>query len=63
MKVVVDRSVCEAHGVCTSILPEVFDLDEEEVLQIREGELADGEVASAEQAVASCPLGALRLSR
>jgi ferredoxin len=63
MKVEVDPSICEAHGVCTSILPEVFDLDDEEVLQIRDGELAEDEVKRAEQAVVSCPMGALRLSR
>ncbi|MGW4210794.1 ferredoxin [Lentzea sp. NPDC004789] len=63
MKVEVDPAVCEAHGECVSILPEVFSLDDDEVLQIREGELAEGEVARAERAVASCPMGALRLSR
>ncbi|HEX8865158.1 MAG TPA: ferredoxin [Lentzea sp.] len=63
MKVEVDPALCEAHGECMAILPEVFDLDDDEVLQIREGELASGEVAAAERAVASCPMGALRLSR
>ncbi|MET9626504.1 ferredoxin [Lentzea sp. NPDC006480] len=62
MKVGVDPSVCEAHGECMSILPEVFDLDDDEVLQIREGELSPEEVPLAERAVASCPMGALRLS-
>ena len=42
MKVAVDPALCEAHGQCMSILPEVFDLDDDEVLQIREGELAVG---------------------
>ncbi|MEV6710487.1 ferredoxin [Lentzea sp. NPDC051208] len=63
MKVGVDPSVCEAHGECMSILPEVFDLDDDEVLQIRDGELAPAEEPLAERAVASCPMGALRLSR
>jgi ferredoxin len=63
MKVDVDPSLCEAHGECMSILPAVFDLDDDEVLQIRAGELAPGEEESAERAVASCPKGALRLSR
>ncbi|MET9232049.1 ferredoxin [Lentzea sp. NPDC003310] len=63
MKVGVDPALCEAHGECMSILPEVFDLDDDEVLQIRDGELAAAEEASAERAVASCPMGALRLSR
>ena len=39
MKVGVDPALCEAHGECMSILPEVFDLDDDEVLQIRDGEL------------------------
>ncbi|MEV6236111.1 ferredoxin [Lentzea sp. NPDC051838] len=63
MKVEVDPALCEAHGECMAILPEVFDLDDDEILQIRDGELANGEVGQAERAVASCPMGALRLSR
>jgi ferredoxin len=63
MKVGVDPSLCEAHGECMSILPEVFDLDDDEVLQIREGELSSAEEPLAERAVQACPMGALRLSR
>ncbi|MDT7785930.1 MAG: ferredoxin [Pseudonocardiales bacterium] len=63
MKVGVDPSVCEAHGECMSILPEVFDLDDDEVLQIRDGELSPAEIPLAERAVASCPMGALRFTR
>jgi ferredoxin len=63
MKVGVDPALCEAHGECMSILPEVFDLDDDEVLQIRDGELTEDEIPLAERAVASCPMGALRLSR
>lgn len=63
MKVGVDPALCEAHGECVSILPEVFDLDDDEVLQIRDGELTDGEIPLAERAVASCPMGALRFTR
>jgi ferredoxin len=63
MKVDVDPSLCEAHGVCTSILPEVFDLDDDEILQIRPGGVTPAEEPAAERAVASCPKGALRVSR
>jgi ferredoxin len=63
MKVGVDPALCEAHGECMSILPEVFDLDDDEVLQIRDGELTETEIPLAERAVAACPMGALRLSR
>lgn len=63
MKVGVDPSLCEAHGECVSILPEVFDLDDDEVLQIRDGELTSVEEVPAQRAVVACPKGALRLSR
>ena len=63
MKVDVDPALCEAHGECVSILPEVFDLDDDEVLQIRDGGLEEDEVALAERAVATCPMGALRFTR
>lgn len=61
MKVSVDPVLCEANGVCVGILPAVFDLDEDEVLQVRPGELAEAEVESAREAVAACPRNALRL--
>lgn len=61
MKVSVDPVLCEANGVCVGILPDVFDLDDDEVLQVRPGELADGEVEPARRSVAACPRNALRL--
>lgn len=63
MKVSADPSLCEAHGECTAILPGVFDLDDDELLQIRPGELSAAEEEPAARAVAACPKGALRLSR
>ncbi len=34
MRVVVDRDLCEANGVCAGLAPEVFDLDDEDYLHI-----------------------------
>ena len=61
MKVSVDPVQCEANGVCVSIAPDVFDLDDDEVLQVRAGELAADEEEPVSRAVASCPRNALRL--
>jgi ferredoxin len=61
MKVSVDPVQCEANGVCVGIAPEVFDLDDDEVLQVRPGELAEDETERVSQAVLSCPRNALRL--
>jgi ferredoxin len=61
VKVSVDPVRCEANGVCVDLAPEVFDLDDDEVLQVRPGELAAGDVEQVVRAVAACPRNALRL--
>jgi ferredoxin len=61
MKVTVDRELCEANGVCASLVPQIFDLDEDDYLHITPGavpaELAD----QVRLAVQSCPKMALSL--
>jgi ferredoxin len=61
MRVRVDRLACEANGVCAGLVPEVFELDDEDVLHITRAdvppELADG----VRHAVRSCPKLALSL--
>jgi len=58
MEVRVDPLVCEANGVCVGLVPEVFDLDDDE-LHITQpsppAELAD----RVRHAVRSCPKAAL----
>lgn len=61
MKVSVDPVQCEANGVCVDVAPEVFDLDDDEVLQVQTGELRSGEEERVVRAVAACPRNALRL--
>jgi ferredoxin len=34
MRVSVDLDRCEAHGVCTGIAPDVFELDDDDMLQV-----------------------------
>jgi ferredoxin len=61
MRVRVDPLVCEANGVCVGLAPEVFDLDDDDELQVIQpeppGELAD----RVRHAVRSCPKAALIL--
>ena len=61
MRVIVDRDACEANGICEGLVPEVFELDDEDVLHIKldkiPGDLAD----SVRHAVRSCPKAALSL--
>ena len=62
MKVIVDTSICEAHGDCVLAAPEVFDLDDEDnvvrVLQQEPGEELRDQVEEAEQ---MCPVSAIRI--
>ena len=39
MRVVVDRDLCEANGVCAGLAPDVFDLDDEDYLHITAAEV------------------------
>lgn len=61
MKVSVDFDQCEANGICVGIAPDVFELDDEDMLHVAEGEVPADRVAQVEEAVAQCPKAALRL--
>jgi len=60
MDVRVDPTLCEANARCVTVAPEVFALDDDEILHITQpAEGADR--ARIERAVASCPLNALSI--
>jgi ferredoxin len=59
MRVTVDRDACEANAVCAGLVPEVFEVDDEDILHINVAEVP-GELADAVRlAVRSCPKAAL----
>lgn len=60
MRITVDREACEAHGVCESLAPDVFELDDDELLHVVE-EPPGRHVEEARRAVQSCPKMALSL--
>ena len=61
MRVVVDRDLCEANGVCAGLAPEVFDLDDEDYLHILAPDVPADRDDAVRRAVASCPKQALHL--
>jgi ferredoxin len=61
MKVTVDPASCEANAVCVGIIPEVFDLDDDDTLHICQAEVTPEHEDRVRQAVASCPKAALKL--
>lgn len=62
MKVTVDRTRCTGLGICESINPGTFEVDDDGNLVILQDAIADAEVQGVEQAVASCPTEALSIS-
>jgi ferredoxin len=61
MRVTVDPDLCEANGVCANLVPQVFDLDDEDVLHITVPEVPAGLADKVRLAVQSCPKMALSL--
>lgn len=61
MRVVVDFDRCDSTGLCTSIAPELFELDDDDLLLAREGELPPELWPAAEEAARACPKIALAL--
>ncbi|MEV6068847.1 ferredoxin [Nocardia sp. NPDC052001] len=61
MKVTVDLDQCEANGICVGIAPDVFELDDDDVLHIVGAEVPAGDEEDVRTAVAQCPKAALKL--
>jgi ferredoxin len=61
MRVTVDRDLCEANGVCVSLVPAVFDLDDDDYLHIMVDDVPAELADLVRRAVLSCPKMALRL--
>jgi ferredoxin len=60
VKVEVDRDACEANAVCAGLVPEVFEVDDEDQLHILVAEVPPGLADAVRHAVMSCPKAALR---
>ena len=61
MRVEVDRDVCEANAVCAGLVPEVFEVDDDDELHILVTEVPSQLADGVRHAVGSCPKMALRL--
>jgi ferredoxin len=61
MKVIVDFAKCTGLGICESMAPEIFEVNDEGRLVLVKEDIADDELQSVEEAVAGCPTEALRI--
>lgn len=61
-KIVIDINKCEGIGICESILPDVFEVQDDGSLKVSEQFIGDPRTLRlAEDAVVSCPQGAIYL--
>jgi ferredoxin len=61
MKIEVDFDLCESNGLCEALAPEVFELDDDDFLQLRTEETTPDNLESVRRAVAACPRAAIAL--
>jgi ferredoxin len=60
-RVEVDFDVCEANALCEATAPDVFFVDDDDLLQVEDPTVTDENRTRVERAVASCPKSALRI--
>lgn len=61
MHIRVDRDLCDSYAVCTGIVPEVFMIDADDLLVVRQEDVGEALRGPLMQAVDSCPRNALRI--
>ena len=63
MKVSVDFAKCTGLGICESMAPDIFEVDDDGKLLLLKDDVTDDELQSVEEAVTGCPTEALRIER
>ena len=62
MKVRVDQEICQGHGRCYALAPELFEPDEiGNGIEIGDGSVAHGQEDAARKAVLNCPERAITI--
>ena len=61
MKVIVDYDLCQAHGECAAVAPEVFELDDSDNLNVLIEAPDESLREKVEQAAAVCPVMAIKV--
>ena len=61
MQVILDRDKCTGLGICESVAPDHFEIDDDGALVVLRHGVEAHERETLDEAVRSCPTGALRL--
>ncbi|WP_299559932.1 ferredoxin [uncultured Mycolicibacterium sp.] len=60
-KIVVDFGLCEANAVCMGIIPEVFQVDEQDYLHVLDDRVTPENAERIREAVRQCPRQAIAI--
>ncbi|MGB8995134.1 MAG: ferredoxin [Pseudonocardiaceae bacterium] len=63
MRVEVNPNICEGHGQCNAIAPEVYDLDKGGYGLIKNPDVSPNLESPAEQGALACPVQAITVTR
>lgn len=63
MKVVVDQSICNLHGLCVETAPEVFKIGDDGALHVVDETPPESVRAKVDKAVRECPTGAISIEK
>ncbi len=61
MKIKVDFDLCESNALCEALAPDVFELDDDDYLQLKTDETTDENIEGVRRAVAACPRAAISI--
>jgi ferredoxin len=59
ISVKVDARLCEGHGICTELAPDVFDLADDDIVTATDANPAPAHQAAVRAAAAACPRQAI----
>ncbi|MDQ4112614.1 MAG: ferredoxin [Actinomycetota bacterium] len=63
MKCVVDYDKCTGLGICESLAPDFFEVNDDGDLVLLKEDVTESELQAVEEAVSGCPTEALRIER
>ncbi len=61
MRIVVDFDLCESNAVCMEVCPDLFKVDDQDMLHILDEKPGDEHRAKVEEAVRLCPRQAISI--
>jgi ferredoxin len=61
MRIEVDWGLCESNGVCMGIIPEVFQLGDDDMLSVLQPEVTRENESQVREAVRQCPRQAISI--